>query len=54
MNNNPYQPPKKSMIYYALIALVVLMLLNVFVFPSLMSPRMEDVSYDQLRGRLSI
>ncbi len=47
MNNNPYQPPKKSMIYYALIALVVLMLLNVFVFPSLMSPRMEDVSYDQ-------
>ena len=34
------------MVYYALIALVVLMLLNVFVFPSLMTPRMEEVSYD--------
>ena len=45
--NDPYKPPKKSFLYYSLIAVLVLMLLNAFVFPSMMSPRLEEVSYDQ-------
>ena len=45
--NDPYKPPQKSFLYYSLIAVLVLMLLNAFVFPSMMSPRLEEVSYDQ-------
>ena len=44
--NDPYKPPQKSFLYYSLIAVLVLMLLNAFVFPSMMSPRLEEVSYD--------
>ena len=40
--NDPYKPPKKSFLYYSLIAVLVLMLLNAFVFPSMMSPRLDQ------------
>ena len=39
--------PKKPWIVYYLIAMLVLLLLNALVFPSLLSPRVKEVSYDQ-------
>ena len=39
--------PKKPLIFYYLIAMLVLLLLNALVFPSLLSPRVKAVSYDQ-------
>ena len=38
--------PRKSLIYYYIIALVVLMLLNTFLFPSLLSRPVVEVTYD--------
>ena len=38
--------PRKSLIYYYIIALVVLMLLNTFLFPSLLSHPVVEVTYD--------
>ena len=40
-------PPKKPLIYYYLIALVVLMLLNVFLFPSVLERQVYEVPYSQ-------
>ena len=39
--------PKKPLIFYYLIAMLVLLLLNALVFPSLLSPQVKEVSYDQ-------
>ena len=39
--------PKQPLIFYYLIAMLVLLLLNALVFPSLLSPRVKEVSYDQ-------
>ena len=39
--------PKKPLIFYYLIAMLVLLLLNALVFPSLLSPKVGEVSYDQ-------
>ena len=39
--------PKKPLIFYYHIARLVLLLLNALVFPSLLSPRVKEVSYDQ-------
>ena len=38
--------PRKPLIYYYIIALVVLMLLNTFLFPSLLSRPVVEVTYD--------
>ena len=46
MNEQP-KPNKKPFFYYAMIAMLILMLLNAFVFPSLMTPRVTEVSYDK-------
>lgn len=43
----PQSPNKKPFVYYMMIAAIVLMLLNIFVFPMLMTPRVTQVSYDQ-------
>ena len=40
-------PPKKPLIYYYLIALVILMLLNVFLFPSMLERQVYEVPYSQ-------
>ena len=40
-------PPKKPLIFYYLAALVVLMLLNVFLFPSLLERQVVEVPYSQ-------
>ena len=40
------KPPKKSFLYYYGMVMLVLMLLNIFVFPSLLD-RTQEVSYDQ-------
>ncbi len=39
--------PKKPLVFYYLIAMIVLMLLNALVFPSLMSPRVKEVTYSE-------
>lgn len=38
-------PPKKPLIFYYLAALIVLMLLNVFLFPSLLERQVVEVPY---------
>ena len=40
-------PPKKPLIFYYLIAMVVVMLLNALLFPSVMEKQVVEVSYDQ-------
>ena len=40
-------PPKKPLIFYYLAALIVLMLLNVFLFPSLLERQVVEVPYSQ-------
>ena len=52
MNEQP-NPNKKPFFYYAMIAMLILMLLNAFVFPSLMTPRVTEVSYDKFLDMLS-
>ena len=52
MNEQP-KPNKKPFFYYAMIALLILMLLNAFVFPSLMTPRVTEVTYDKFLDMLS-
>ena len=39
--------PRKPLIYYYSIVLLVILLLNIFVFPALLSGRVQEVSYDQ-------
>ena len=52
MNEQP-KPNKRPFFYYAMIAMLILMLLNAFVFPSLMTPRVTEVSYDKFLDMLS-
>ena len=52
MNEQP-KPNKKPFFYYAMIAMLILMLLNAFVFPSLMTPCVTEVSYDKFLDMLS-
>lgn len=37
--------PKKPLIYYYMIVLIVMMFLNAFVFPVFLSPKVQDVDY---------
>ena len=39
--------PKKPFIFYLVIVMAVMMLLNTFVFPSLMSPEFKEVDYGE-------
>lgn len=41
------QSPKKPLIFYYLIAMVVLLLLNALVFPMLMTAQVKEVSYNE-------
>ncbi len=45
--NEKRTPPKKPFIFYAIIAFVIIMLLNALVFPSLMKQSVVEVGYDQ-------
>ena len=53
MKDQPNSPSKKPFLYYALIAALVLMMLNAFVFPMLMTPQVTQVSYDEFRQMLA-
>ena len=47
-----HEPPKKPLIYYCTVALVVLLLLNIFVFPLMFENQVEEVGYNRyLAGR---
>ena len=46
-NDNNQKAPKKPLIYYAAIASLIIMLLNIFLFPKLLNRRVEEVSYDK-------
>ena len=41
------RPPKKSLLYNAVIILLVIMFLNAFVFPMFTQPRVTEVTYDK-------
>ena len=53
MKEQPNPPSKKPFLYYAMVAALVLMLLNAFVFPMLMTPRVTPVTYDEFRAMLA-
>ena len=44
---NRKSPPKRPFIFYAVIAMIVIMLLNAWVFPSLLRQSVVEVGYDQ-------
>ncbi len=46
-NDEPKGPVKKSWLFYYMVVLVVTMLLNALVFPSVMERQIHEVSYDQ-------
>ena len=47
-----HQPPKKSLLYNAIIVLLVMMFLNAFVFPLFTQPRVTEVTYDKFLAML--
>ena len=47
IKDQPPKVPKKPLIFYYIIALIVVMLLNALLFPSVLSERVTQVSYDQ-------
>ena len=51
-SNDDNKAPKKSFLYYYGLVMLVLMLLNIFIFPSLMD-RTEQVRYDQFVDELN-
>lgn len=51
MKENGDKPQKKSFLYYYGMVLLILMLLNIFVFPSMLD-RTQQVSYDQFIAEL--
>ena len=44
--------PKKPLIFYYVLALVVVMLLNVFLFPSLLNNQVTEITYDKFLDML--
>lgn len=47
-----FKPPRKSFIYFYGIGLVIIMLLNAFVFPRLMAPPVKEVPYNTFLSML--
>ncbi len=45
--DNKNNPPKKPFIFYAFFAVLIIMLLNIFVFPSMLKHSIVEVGYDQ-------
>ena len=48
---NGNRPPKKSFLYYYGMVMLIVMLLNIFIFPSMMD-RTQQVRYDQFKEEL--
>ena len=46
--SKPQKSPKRPLIFYYIAMLVVLMLLNWLLFPSLLSRQVTEVGYDEL------
>ena len=46
MSVKEHEPPKKPLIYYCTVALVVLLLLNIFVFPIILENQVAEVGYN--------
>ena len=46
MSVKEHEPPKKPLIYYFTVALVVLLLLNIFVFPLIFENQVAEVGYN--------
>ena len=51
VNDEQRKPPKKPLVYYAVIAMIVIMLLNALVYPSMMRAEVKEVGYDQFLGK---
>ena len=52
MMEDKHRPPKKSLLYNAVIILLVIMFLNAFVFPMFTQPRVTEVTYDKFLSML--
>ena len=46
VNHNKKTPPKRPFVFYAIIAMIVVMLLNALLFPSMMERSVIEVGYD--------
>lgn len=47
VENKTQTPPKRPFVFYAIIAGLIIMLLNVFLFPAVMQPTVTEVGYDE-------
>lgn len=47
VNEEQKKPPKRPFLFYAIIVMVILMLLNAFVFPATLTEPVKEVGYDQ-------
>ena len=50
-NGGGKQPPRKSFLYYYGLVMLIVMLLNIFLFPSMMD-RTQQVRFDQFSDQL--
>ena len=50
MKEQPNQ--RKQMLYYSGLVIIVMLLLNIFVFPALLQPQVTEVSYDEFIAKL--
>ncbi len=46
------KPPKKPLIFYYLCALIIVIILNQFLFPAFLAPRIEEVNYSTFLSML--
>ena len=46
-NDNQIKTPKKPLIYYAGIAMIIILLLNIFLFPSLLHKQVTEIPYNE-------
>lgn len=47
------KPPKKPILFYYMLALIVLMLLNALLFPKLLSPKVTEVDYGTFLSKIN-
>ncbi|MGI6006683.1 MAG: ATP-dependent zinc metalloprotease FtsH [Ruminococcus sp.] len=47
VNDNNQKPAKRSFVYYAILAMSIILLMNALVFPSMIQTTVEEVGYDE-------
>ena len=50
MKEQPNQ--RKQMLYYSGLVIIIMLLLNIFVFPALLQPQVTEVTYDDFLAKV--